>query len=74
MSTHALTVRIQSWRSKLATIDRALDQEMQLHYSARRQSLMLFLYREKVVCSGIVSELESLVKEMDDSKLDDSKQ
>jgi len=63
MSYNRLHIRLDKWQEKLAVVERALDQELQKHYSSRRGNLLLFLYREKVICINVISELRALADE-----------
>jgi hypothetical protein len=63
MNRDILHTRLDIWREKLVTIERALDEELRKDYSSRRRNLMLFLYREKAVCVSVISELSALAKE-----------
>ena len=63
MNRDILHTRLDIWREKLVTIERALDEELRKDHSSRRRGLMLFLYREKAVCASVISELSALAKE-----------
>jgi hypothetical protein len=63
MNSYRLQTRLDNWQEKLAVVERAMDEELQKHYSSRSDNLLLFLYREKVVCIGVISELRALAEE-----------
>jgi hypothetical protein len=63
MNSYRLQTRLDNWQEKLAVVGRAMDEELQKPYSSRSESLLLFLYREKVVCIGVISELRALAEE-----------
>jgi hypothetical protein len=65
MNSHRLQTRLDIWREKLAVVERAMDEELQKHYPSRDIHLLLFLYREKVACINVISELRALADEED---------
>jgi hypothetical protein len=65
MNSYRLQKRLDVWRKKLVVIERALDEELQKHYTSWRMRLLLFLYREKVICINVISELRDLAEEED---------
>jgi hypothetical protein len=67
MNSHRLQTRLEFWREKLVTVERALEAEMRKRYRSRNSNLLLFLYREKVVCANVISELYALVEEANDT-------
>lgn len=48
-------------------VERALGVEMLKHYQSRDMCLLFFLYREKVVCANVISELRALDEEAKDT-------
>jgi hypothetical protein len=67
MNSQGLQTRLKRWREKLVLVEHALEAEMQKDYRSRRMNLLLFLYREKVICTNIISELHSLAEESNDT-------
>jgi hypothetical protein len=47
-------------------VEHALEVELQKSYCSRHIDLLIFLYREKVICTNIISELCALDEEAND--------
>lgn len=67
MRSQSLQSRLELWNGKLALVEQALESELQKHYRSRHEFLLYFLYREKVVCTNVISELRALTEEADDT-------
>lgn len=63
MKYNNLQARLAGWEENLAVVEQALDRESQKYYSCRRLNLLLFLYREKVVCISVIFGLRALAGE-----------
>jgi hypothetical protein len=48
------------WRGQLETVVISMEHEMKKELVQRRVGLLLFLYKEKVVCEAVIGELEDL--------------
>lgn len=57
MNSQMLQTRLEFWKERLVLVENALEGELQKNYRDRRASLLMFLYREKVICANIISEL-----------------
>jgi hypothetical protein len=63
MNSQRLRSRLELWRDKLLVVEHALEGELQKDYRSRRMGLLMFLYREKVVCINVIAELSALAEE-----------
>jgi hypothetical protein len=63
MNHSKLQTRLDIWQEKLAVVERAWGEEMQKYYTSRDWCLMRLLYRQKVICANVLSELRILAEE-----------
>jgi hypothetical protein len=55
-----LQMRLQVWQEKLALLEKALEDELEQDHFPRRMDFLLFLDREKRICTSVISELRGL--------------
>lgn len=55
-----LEVALQKWGEQLKIVVSLLKREMDKDHAQRDINLLLFLYREKVVCEAVMRQLEEL--------------
>jgi hypothetical protein len=65
MNSQRLQTRLEVWGEKLELVEHALEVEMQKDHLSRSVGLLLFLHREKVICTNVISELYALAEEVD---------
>jgi hypothetical protein len=63
MNSQQLQTRLEFWGEKFEVVKRALEVEMQKDHRLRNVKLLAFLYREKVICTTVLSELCALAEE-----------
>jgi hypothetical protein len=63
MDNQRLQCRLEVWSEKLELVERALEITMQKDYRSRDARELMLLYREKVICTNVISELRALAEE-----------